>query len=179
MHRPDPSFYVSVGLVSIECRIRRIYRMWYRFTFHCVRILPDEEWAVAKDSYSVVPLMGNALHCHSVSFLHSCTIACADYGGDSIIVNGFHCDACPVPLYEMEALALKVGEAVFSQYGILGAVCVGLIIFLVKIMKDHRAERDSIIRSLTTQNDRMIDSFDKNTTTLTQVKTLIETLTRR
>lgn len=79
----------------------------------------------------------------------------------------------------MEALALKVGEAVFSQYGILGAVCVGLIIFLVKIMKDHRAERDSIIRSLTTQNDRMIDSFDKNTTTLTQVKTLIETLTRR
>lgn len=79
----------------------------------------------------------------------------------------------------METLGIKIGTAVFSQYGILGAVCVALSLFLIKVMRDHRAERDALVQSLTQQNDRMIDSFDKNTTTLTQVKTLIETLTRR
>jgi predicted HTH transcriptional regulator len=78
----------------------------------------------------------------------------------------------------MEALALQIGRILFSQYGVLGAVVTGLVIFIVWMIKTHNTDRKELVKTITDQNDRMINAFDRNTTVLSEVKTLIQTMDR-
>jgi hypothetical protein len=78
----------------------------------------------------------------------------------------------------MEAVATKVATILFSQYGVLGICVVGLVLFILKLMREHAKERAELVASLKSQGDTMLDAFEKNTTVLTEVKTLISTISR-
>lgn len=79
----------------------------------------------------------------------------------------------------MEAIAEKALNLLLSQYGVLGIVVVGLVWFILKIMKEHRQEREALIASMAKQHAEALEVTRGNTTVLSEVKALIQTIAGR
>jgi preprotein translocase subunit YajC len=62
------------------------------------------------------------------------------------------------------------------EFGLLGVIVLVLGFYIVRKDKEHREEREKLASSLKDTNDKMLTAFDRNTTVLTEVKTLIQTL---
>ena len=84
----------------------------------------------------------------------------------------------------------KVGTVLLSQYGVLGLIVFCMALYILKKEKDHAtfivnkeaahaAERKEMVAALKENNDKMLVAFDRNTTVLTEVRTLIETIARK
>lgn len=78
----------------------------------------------------------------------------------------------------MEQIATKVATILFSQYGVLGVCVVGLVLFLLKTLKDHKEERLRLIEAIQRQHEEALEVTRGNTTVLTEVKTLIQTISK-
>lgn len=76
----------------------------------------------------------------------------------------------------MEPIATKVATMLFSQYGLLGILTVLLGLYVLKKERDHRDERKELVAALERQHTEALEVTKGNTTVLTEVKTLIQTL---
>lgn len=79
----------------------------------------------------------------------------------------------------MEEVATQIAKIVFSQYGVLGIVVVGLVLYILKKEKDHRDERRELVGAMQKQHSEALEVTRGNTTVLTEVKTLIQTIARK
>ena len=75
----------------------------------------------------------------------------------------------------MEQIAGSVvGKLV--EFGLLGVLVLVLGWYIMQKDRQHREEREKLNSSLKDANDKMLTAFDRNTTVLTEVKTIIQTL---
>jgi predicted HTH transcriptional regulator len=77
----------------------------------------------------------------------------------------------------MEEIIAKAGLLLLN-YGVLGIATVAMGLYILKKDREHAKERDVINGNLKEQNNRMIEAFDKNTTVLSEMKAIINTITR-
>lgn len=79
----------------------------------------------------------------------------------------------------MEAIAEKVVNILLSQYGVLGIIVIGLVLYILKKEKDHREERREMRAQFAAQHKEALEVTKGNTTVLAEVKTLIQTIANR
>jgi predicted HTH transcriptional regulator len=77
----------------------------------------------------------------------------------------------------MEDLITRVGLLLLN-YGVLGIAVIAMGLYILKKDREHAKERDVINGNLKEQNSRMIEAFDKNTTVLSEMKAIINTIRR-
>ena len=78
----------------------------------------------------------------------------------------------------MEELITRVGLLLLN-YGVLGIAVIAMGLYILKKDREHAKERDMINGNLKGQNDKMIEAFDKNTTVLSEMKAIINTINSR
>jgi hypothetical protein len=65
------------------------------------------------------------------------------------------------------------------EFGLLGIIVIVLGVYIIKKDRDHHSERRELSGFLKEANDKMLSAFDRNTTVLTEVKTIIQSITHR
>jgi hypothetical protein len=77
----------------------------------------------------------------------------------------------------MEIEWVNTGQKLL-EYGFLGIAVLMLGAFIMYKDRQHRDERKELTTSLKDANEKMLAAFDRNTTVLTEVKTIIQTINR-
>lgn len=78
----------------------------------------------------------------------------------------------------MEAMIIKLGNVLLSQYGVLGIVVVGLVAYIVWKEVRHGREREELVHAMEKQHAEALEVTRGNITVLSEVKTLIQTIVR-
>lgn len=73
----------------------------------------------------------------------------------------------------------EIAQKLFSQYGVLGVVVLGLVLYILKKERDHANERKELVGAMEKQHSEALEVTKGNTTVLTEVKTLIQTITHK
>jgi hypothetical protein len=77
----------------------------------------------------------------------------------------------------MEEIIVKSGLLLLN-YGVLGIAVIAMGLYILKKDREHAKERELLNGNMKEQNNRMIEAFDKNTTVLSEMKAIINTITR-